>query len=73
MIILIMNKRYLFLVNAVLNLGSTDDAFCDQHFLEETTLRTSLAFVVHISANCIHPVNFEGNKTQSLSKGILYI
>ena len=43
--IVIVSDRYLFLVNAVLNLGSTDDAFCDQYFLEETTLRTSLAFI----------------------------
>ena len=67
-IILIIKERYLFLVDAVLNL-----CFLDQRLLEETTLRTSLAFVVHIRANCIHPVYFEGKKTQWLSKGRLYI
>ena len=67
------SERYLFLVYAVLNLGSTDDAFFDQCLLEETTLRTSLAFVVHISANCIHPVDFEGNKNTMTVKGkIIY-
>ena len=41
----IISGRYLFLVYTVLSLGSTDDAFFDHYLLEETTLRTSLAFV----------------------------
>ena len=44
----IISDRYLFLVYAVLNLGSTDHAFLTTicHLLKETTLRTSLAFVL---------------------------
>ena len=48
--------RYLLLVYAVLNLGSADDVF-DHYLLEETTLRTSLAFVFSKDMYCCTPIS----------------
>ena len=54
----IISDRYLFLVDAVLNLGSTDDAFLTSILLEETTLRTSPAFIFPKTYTPISPSSY---------------